>query len=132
MKKHKGIKDQINFEPSANEQDEELYALLFEQLDQEREISIRPNFSVSVLEKLKQKHKREAQKDNLMFALAITGVLFFSFLTLQVITSLGDAQSFINMGMLMPILALITLVVTFQVIDHNLVKKRRIKRHLGI
>ncbi len=132
MKKHKGIKDQINFEASANPQDEELYELLFEQLDQEKEISIRPSFSASVLEKLRRKHKREAQKDNTMFALAITGVLFFSFLTLQIIASLGGSQSFINMGMLMPIVALIGLIVTFQLIDHNLVKKRRIKRHLGI
>ena len=61
MKKHKGIKDQINIEASANQQDKELYELLFEQLDQEKEISIRPSFSESVLEKLRRKHKREAQ-----------------------------------------------------------------------
>lgn len=132
MRKHKGIKEQLNFESSSDRQDEQLYELLFEQLEKEKEISIRPTFSSLVLAKLKRKHQLEARKDNLMFALAIIGVLFFSFVTLQVISSLGNSGSFISLGMLMPLLGLAGLIIIFQLIDHNLVKKRKIKRHLGI
>lgn len=131
MRKHKGIKEQLNFESSSDNQDEQLYEFLFEQLEKEKEISIRPSFSASVLTKLKRKHQLEARKDNIMFALAISGVLFFSFMTLQVISSLGNSGSFISLGMLMPLLAVAGLIIIFQLIDHNLVKKRKIKRHLG-
>lgn len=131
MRKHKGIKEQLNFE-SLSKDDEQLYELLFEQLDKEKELSIKPNFSASVLVKLRRKHKLEARRDNLMFALAIFGVLFFSFGTLKVISSFGSTGSFLSIGMLMPLFGLAALIITFQLIDHNLVKKRKIKRHLGI
>lgn len=132
MKRHKGIKEQIAFESSEDHKDEELYELLFEQLEKEKEISIRPNFSSLVMDKLKEKHRKEARKDNMLFAIAIIGVLFFSFMTLQVMSSLGGSDSVISIGMLMPVFGLAALLVTFQLIDHNLVKKRKIKRHLGI
>lgn len=132
MRKHKGIKEQLNFESSSDNQDEQLYELLFEQLEKEKEISIQPNFSGAVLAKLKRKHRLEARKDNLMFALAIIGVLFFSFTALQVISSLGSSESFISPSMITPLLGLTGLIIIFQLIDHNLVKKRKIKRHLGV
>lgn len=133
MRKTKGIKEQLNFEAAPDKQDEQLYELLFEQLEkEEEEVLIKPNFSSLVLAKLKRKHQLEARKDNLMFALAILGVLFFSFATLKVISSFGGLSTVISIDMLMPIAGLAVLIVTFQLIDHNLVKKRRIKRHLGI
>ncbi len=132
MKRQNGIHEQIEFDASADDQNEELYQLLFDQLEKEKEISIHPDFSSNVMKKLKEKHRKEARKDSLMFALAIVGVLFFGFSTLQVISSFGDSSSFVSIGALMPVLALAALVVTFQLIDHNLVRRKKIKRHLGI
>lgn len=132
MKRQNGIREQIEFDTSADQQNEELYALLFEQLEKDKDIAIHPDFSSNVMKKLQEKHKREARKESIMFALAIAGVVFFSFGALQVISSLGDSGSFVSIGMLMPILALAALLVTFQLIDHNLVRKKKIKRHLGI
>ncbi|MBO3697476.1 hypothetical protein [Roseivirga sp. E12] len=132
MKQHKGIREQIDFDASRDKQDEELYELLFEQLEKEKEITIHPSFSSTVMDKLKAKHKKEARKDTIMFALAITGVLFFSFMTLQVISSFGKSESFVSIGMFMPVFALAALLVTFQLLDHNLIRKKRIKQHLGI
>lgn len=132
MKKNDWIKEQLNFDQSHEDADGELYKLLLTQLGKEKDISIKPDFSAQVLLKLRKKHKKEAQKDNILFTLAIMGVLFFSFLTLKVMTSLSQGTSFISMKLLVPILGLAALIVTFQLIDNSLLKKKRIKRHLGV
>jgi|GEM_PF-6489752 len=132
MKRQNGIHEQIEFDTSADHQDQELYQLLFDQLEKEKEISIRPDFSSNVMKKLQDKHRKEARKDSFMFALAIIGVLFFGLSTLQIISSFGDSSAFVSIGMLIPVFALAALLVTFQLIDHNLVRRKKIKRHLGI
>lgn len=132
MKNQEWIKEQLTFDQSNKDADSELYELLFTQLEKEKEISIKPEFSAQILEKLKKKHKKEALKDNVLFGLAIFGVLFFSFLTLKVISSLNESASFISFKLLIPAIGLAALIITFQLIDNSLLKKKRIKRHLGV
>lgn len=132
MKKQKWIKEQLAFDQSSQDSDNELYELLFTQLEKEKEISIKPEFSTQILTKLKKKHKKEAQKDNVLFSFAIISVIFFSFLTIKVMTSLSENASFIPLKALLPALGLAGLIITFQLIDNSLLKKRRIKRHLGV
>jgi len=129
MKKNRGIKEQLDFDQSG---EDHLYELLFKQIEEEKEISINPKFSSQVLKKLQTKRKKEAFKDNILFSMAIAGVLLFSFLTLKVISSFAEGSSMILPKMVLPAMGLAFLIIAFQLIDNRLLKQKRIKQHLGI
>lgn len=130
MKSNKEIKDQLSFDNSEHKKDKELYELLFQQLEQEKEILIKPNFSSQVIRQIEIKRKKETRRENTLFGIAIGSVLFFSFLIIKVIISLENSSSFLPTKVFLPAIGLVALIVTFQVIDNNLLRRRRVKRHL--
>ncbi|MFY0592145.1 hypothetical protein [Roseivirga sp.] len=129
MKKNRGIEDQLDFDQS---EDNHLYELLFKQIEQEEEIAINPQFSTTVLSKLKEKRRKEAFRENIYFGMAIAGVFIFGFMALQVISSFSGSSQSILPQIVLPAAGLVSLIVTFQLIDHKLLKQKRINRHLGI
>ncbi|OEK04782.1 hypothetical protein [Roseivirga misakiensis] len=129
MKSKRGINDQLDFDPS---EDNHLYEVLFQQIEQEEDISINPKFSATILEQLKRKRKKEALRENIYFGLAIAGVFAFGFTVLQVISSFGGNSNTFLPKIILPATGLVSLIVIFQLVDHKLLKRKRFKRHLGI
>lgn len=130
MKKQKGIEEQLAYDPSDNKTDQHLYEMLFEQLETDKEISIKPEFSAQVMTKLKARHRKENFRENLLFGFSIAAVLVFTFLTIKVVQSMSEDSSFISFKMIMPALCLGALIVTFQLLDHSFIRRKRIQRHM--
>ncbi len=132
MKKHKDIKDQLGFEQTVSETDKQLYELLFKELAEEDTVSIKSGFSLNVIQRIRIKQRKEAKRENLMFGLAITGVLLFSFLAIKAVTSFFEGSSFISFKILLPALSFGMLILVFQLTDNQLLKKKRINRQLKL
>ena len=130
MKKQKEIEEQLAFDKSDDQTDQQLYEMVFQHLETNKEISIKPEFSTQVMTRLKAKHRKENIKENLLFGFAIAAVFIFTFLTINVIKSISGDSSFISFRMIVPALGLGALIVTFQVLDNSLIRRKRIQRHL--
>lgn len=130
MKKQKEIEEQLAFDKSDDQTDQQLYEMVFQHLETNKEISIKPEFSTQVMTRLKAKHRKENLKENLLFGFAIAAVLVFTFLTINLIKSISGDSSFITFRMIVPALGLGALIVTFQVLDNSLIRRKRIQRHL--
>lgn len=129
----KEIKAQQAFDgEDFSEQDEALYSMLFQELEKDSGIDIKPEFSDEVLIRLKKKRRRESRFEFLLFAASIVGVLLvvvagFVFAKNAVKSSPDLLQS----SPLAPALLFAGLLILFQFIDKKYLKDYRLKKKLN-
>ena len=130
MKSNKDLEQQQAFENiSYSKEDEELYALLFSELDKETDIVIKPSFAPDIAAKLAKKKKRDQLKENLLFGGAIFTVLAITVGSFQFIKAFLDSETtFISMKVLTPVIVLVSMITIFQILDKAYIRNQKFKR----
>lgn len=129
----KELRDQEAFDETPfSEEDKKLYTLLMAELDKESDIRIKPSFSADIIKKLEAKKRREAIWEFLLFAAAITGVIVLTLVTFSIFTSNAtESIDLFQNSPVGPIIALVILIVIFQVVDKKYLKDTRLKKRLN-
>jgi hypothetical protein len=130
MKSKKDLEQQQAFENiSYSKEDEELYSLLFSELDKEKDILIKPSFAPNIAAKLTKKKKRDELKENLLFGGSILMVLVITALAFQFVkTILQSQESIIDTRVLTPVTILAVMITIFQVLDKAFIRNRKFRR----
>ncbi|MCE7990548.1 MAG: hypothetical protein HEP71_01155 [Roseivirga sp.] len=128
----KELRDQQAFDETPfSEEDKKLYSLLISELDKDSEIDIKPSFSAEIIRKLEAKKRKEALWEFLLFSSAIAGVIF---LTIAAISFVGNETSkqldLFQDSPVGPVIALVVLIIIFQVLDKKYLRDTRIKGRL--
>lgn len=129
----KELRDQEAFDKAPfSEEDKKLYTLLMAELDKESEIRIKPTFSADIIKKLEARKRRETIWEFLLFAAAIAGVVVLTALTFSIFTSNAtESVDLFQNSPVGPVIALVVLIVIFQVVDKKYLKDTRLKKRLN-
>lgn len=130
MKRNTDLKEQAAFEQAKfSASDEKLYALLFDELGNDDDIIIKPDFAPNIVVKLEKKRRKENRKENLLFISAILGVILVTVAGFQFTKSLLQTnEQLIDSNFVIPIIVLVGLITIFQVIDKMYIRNKRFKR----
>ena len=130
MNPNQELKDQEAFEGKPlSQEDEELYQLLFDELDNAPELDINPQFSASIVKKLEQRRRKESRGEFFLFGFAIVGVMLVTVLAASFAKqALQNSPEFLRDSPLAPALAFAGLLILFQFVDKRYLKDHRIKR----
>lgn len=132
MNPNQELKDQEAFEgkPFTTE-DEKLYQLLFDELENDPELDIKPQFSAAIVKKLDKRRRKESRGEFFIFGFAIIGVMFVTVLAASFAKqAFQNSPEFLRDSPLAPALAFAGLLILFQFIDKRYLKDHRIKRRL--
>lgn len=132
MNTDKELQHQEEFEATPlSAEDKRVYALLMAELDKEPEISIPSSFSANVLKSIMAKRKKEARSEALLFGSAIGGVILMVIFMMSFITSaITEVPNIFQNSPLLPVIALVAMLIIFQVLDKKHFADRRLKNRL--
>lgn len=112
--------------------DDRLYELLFNELDKESELQIKPEFSSAIIKKLEKRKRKEARGESWLFGFAIAGVLFVALLAATFSKqAIETSPDFLKEGPLAPALAFAGLLILFQFIDKRFLRDHRLRNRLN-
>lgn len=133
MNPRKDLKEQEAFEGSSlSKEDEKLYELLLQELENAPELEIKPAFSQAVAQKLAKRKKRESRSEAFLFGFAIVGVLLIAVMAgLFAKQATQNGPDFLKEGPLAPALAFTGLLILFQFIDKKYLRDHRLRRKLN-
>ena len=130
MKSNKDLEEQKAFENIIySKEDEEIYNLLFSELDKEADILISPSFAPDIAAKLAKKKKKDEFKENLLFGSSILMVLVVTVAGFQFVKSILNSQeSIIDVRVITPVAILAIMITIFQVLDKAFIRNRKFRR----